>query len=90
MVCAIEVIDDLLCAAGDMRKRNQETGARPRLLVLVDGKFMTLRIPYPMGYYGKGFDGRIDDPNGGWKGKAVYTTFATRATSWRAFSSSMQ
>jgi hypothetical protein len=49
------------------------------VLALVDGKFMTLRIPYPMGYYGKGFDGRIDDPNGGWKGKAVYTTFATRA-----------
>jgi hypothetical protein len=49
------------------------------LLALVDGKFMSLRIPYPMGYYGKGFDGRIDDPNGGWKGKAVYSTFATRA-----------
>jgi len=49
------------------------------LNVLVDGKFMTFRIPYPMGYYGKGFDGRIDDANGGWKGKAVYSTFATRA-----------
>jgi hypothetical protein len=49
------------------------------LLALVDGKFMTLRIPYPMGYYGKGFDGRIDDANAGWKGKAVYSTFATRA-----------
>jgi hypothetical protein len=49
------------------------------VLALVDGKFMTLRIPYPMGYYGKGFDGRIDDPNAGWKGKAVYTTYATRA-----------
>ena len=42
---------------------------------------MTLRIPYPMGYYGKGFDGRIDDANAGWKGKGVYTTFATRALS---------
>jgi hypothetical protein len=49
------------------------------LLALVDGKFMTLRIPYPMGYYGKGFDGRIDDSNAGWKGKAVYSTYATRA-----------
>ena len=49
------------------------------LLALVDGKFMTFRIPYPMGYYGKGFDGRIDDANAGWKGKAVYSTFATRA-----------
>ena len=36
LVGAIEVINDLLCAAGEMRKRNQGNGARPRLLVLVD------------------------------------------------------
>ncbi len=24
-----------------------------------------LRIPYPMGFYAKGLDGRIDDPNAG-------------------------
>ena len=48
------------------------------LLALVDGKFMSLRIPYPMGFYAKGIDGRIDDPRGGWKGKGVWTTFATR------------
>ncbi len=46
---------------------------------LVDGKWLTLRVPYPMGYYGKGMDGRIDDPKGGWKGKAIWTTYATRA-----------
>ena len=39
----------------------------------------TFRVPYPMGFYAKGFDGRIDDPNAGWKGKAIYSTFATRA-----------
>jgi len=49
------------------------------LLALVGGKFLTLRVPYPMGYYGKGIDGRIDDPNAGWKGKGVWTTYATRA-----------
>ncbi len=49
------------------------------LLALIDGKFLTFRVPYPMGYYGKGMDGRIDDPSAGWKGKAIYTTFATRA-----------
>jgi hypothetical protein len=49
------------------------------LLPLVNGKFMTLRVPYPMGFYAKGIDGRIDNPNGGWKGKGIYTTFATRA-----------
>jgi hypothetical protein len=46
---------------------------------LVDGKFLTLRLPYPMGYYGKGLDGRIDDPNAGWKGKGLWATYATRA-----------
>ena len=49
------------------------------LLVLVDGKFMTLRVPYPMGYYAKGLDGRIDNPNAGWKGKGIYTPISTRA-----------
>ena len=49
------------------------------LLALVDGKFLTLRVPYPMGFFAKGMDGRIDNPNAGWKGKAIYTTLATRA-----------
>ena len=49
------------------------------LLVLVDGKFMTLRVPYPMGYYAKGLDGRIDDSKAGWKGKGIYTPISTRA-----------
>ena len=39
------------------------------LLALVDGKFLTFRVPYPMGFYAKGLDGRIDDPNAGWKGQ---------------------
>ena len=38
-----------------------------------------LRVPYPMGFFSKGMDGRIDDPKGGWKGKGIYTTIATRA-----------
>ena len=33
------------------------------LLALVDGKFLTLRVPYPMGFFAKGMDGRIDNPN---------------------------
>jgi len=49
------------------------------LLALVDGKWLTFRIPYPMGFYGKGIDGRIDDAKAGWKGKAVYTSVSTRA-----------
>jgi hypothetical protein len=49
------------------------------LLALVDGRFMMFRVPYPMGFFSKGMDGRIDNPNGGWKGKAIFTTYATRA-----------
>ena len=49
------------------------------LLALVDGKFLTLRVPYPMGFYSKGIDGRIDNASGGWKGRGIFTTYATRA-----------
>jgi hypothetical protein len=48
------------------------------LLALVDGKFVTLRVPYVIGYFTKGMDGRIDDPNAGWKGRELWTTYATR------------
>src|SRR5438132_2744016 len=48
------------------------------LLALVDGKFVVLRVPYPIGYFTKWMDGRIDDPNAGWKGKALWTTYSTR------------
>ena len=48
------------------------------LLVLVDGKFLNLRVPYPVGYFTKWVDGRIDDPSAGWKGKALWTTYSTR------------
>ncbi|MBN4047973.1 carboxypeptidase regulatory-like domain-containing protein [bacterium AH-315-O15] len=43
------------------------------------GEWVTLRVPYPMGMFARSHDGRIDDPNGGWKGRAVWTTNATAA-----------
>ena len=49
------------------------------VLALVNGKFVTLRVPYPMGYYIKGMDGRIDDPKAGWKGRGLWSTTSTRA-----------
>ena len=49
------------------------------LLVLKDGKWIVLRVPYPMGFYTKWMDGRIDDPNGGWKGRGLWATVSTRA-----------
>ncbi len=51
------------------------------LIALKDGKMVTLRVPYPMGFYAKGFDGRIDDPNAGWKGRGLWTTSGDR-TPW--------
>jgi len=42
------------------------------------GKFVVLRVPYPMGFYAKGMDGRIDDPQAGWKGKGIWATYGTR------------
>jgi hypothetical protein len=48
------------------------------LLAFVDGKFITLRIPYPGGFFAKNVDGRIDDPNAGWKGRALWSTSGTR------------
>jgi hypothetical protein len=32
-----------------------------------------------MGFYAKLLDGRIDNPQGGWKGRGLYSTYATRA-----------
>src|SRR6266545_6161225 len=52
--------------------------ANEALLALVNGKFVVLRVPYPMGFYAKWMDGRIDDPNAGWKGKGLWSTYATR------------
>ncbi|MEA2989791.1 MAG: hypothetical protein QOG83_2502, partial [Alphaproteobacteria bacterium] len=48
------------------------------LHVLLDGKFIQLRVPYPMGFFAKGADGRIDDPNAGWKGRGLWSTYGNR------------
>jgi hypothetical protein len=48
------------------------------LLTLVNGQFVTLRVPYPIGFFTKWVEGRIDDQNAGWKGKALWTTYSTR------------
>ena len=47
------------------------------LLALKDGKFVTMRVPYPFGFYTNGWTG-IDDPNAGWKGRGIWTTISTR------------
>jgi hypothetical protein len=48
---------------------------------LVNGKWVLMKVPYPMGYYAKGLDARIDDPNGGWKGRGLWSASGDR-TPW--------
>jgi hypothetical protein len=48
---------------------------------LVNGQFVTLRIPYPLGFYAKGLEGRIDDAAAGWKGRGLWITSGDR-TPW--------
>ncbi len=46
--------------------------------MLVDGRLHQLRVPYPLGFFTKNVDGRIDDPNAGWRGRGVWTTTGSR------------
>jgi hypothetical protein len=48
------------------------------LIAFADGKMITMKVPYPTGFYAKGLDGRIDDPNAGWKGRGVWTSSGDR------------
>jgi hypothetical protein len=49
------------------------------LIALKDGKMVRLIVPYPLGFYAKGFDGRIDDPKAGWKGRGLWSSSGDRA-----------
>ena len=50
------------------------------LLVLrPDGSWLVLRVPYPLGFFSRGMDGRIDDPKAGWKGRGVYADYGPNA-----------
>jgi hypothetical protein len=49
------------------------------LLALQDGEWVVLRVPYPLGFYTKWMDGRIDDADAGWKGRGLWATYSTRA-----------
>ena len=46
---------------------------------LLNGRFVIMRVPYPLGFFAKNVDGRIDDPAKGWKGRGLWTTYGSRA-----------
>jgi hypothetical protein len=45
------------------------------------GEWLIMRVPYPLGFYSRGLDGRIDDPDAGWRGRALWADFGTN-TPW--------
>ena len=48
------------------------------------GETVVMRVPYPLaGFHPRGLDGRIDDPNAGWKGRGVYSSTGAD-TVWHA------
>ena len=40
-------------------------------------EWVVLRVPYPMAFYSRGLDGRIDDPNAGWKGRGLWANYGS-------------
>jgi hypothetical protein len=42
-------------------------------------QFVTLRVPYPMGFFPRSANGRIDNPSTGWKGKGLWADYASYA-----------
>ena len=51
------------------------------LIAWANGRMIVLRVPYPLGFYAKGFDGRIDNPDAGWKGRGLWAANGDR-TPW--------
>jgi len=46
------------------------------------GHWATLRVPYPLGFYSRGMDARVDDPKApagfaGWKNRALWSNYGT-------------
>ncbi len=56
------------------------TGTTSDSLLLFDPKketFSVVRVPYPLPFYTRGLDGRIDDPEAGWKGRGLWATYSS-------------
>ena len=37
--------------------------------------FSVVRMPYPMPFFTRGLDGRIDDARAGWKGRGLWASY---------------
>lgn len=59
------------------------TGTNSDSLLAFDAateKFTVIRMPYPLGFFTRGMDGRIDDPNAGWKGRGLWMNYSMDPT----------
>lgn len=72
----VDQFDTLGLGANTPINTGNQSGA---LLVLHEGEFVRLTVPYPLGFYTKWLDGRIDDPTAGWKGRGLWATISSRA-----------
>jgi len=55
------------------------TNSDSLLALRPDGRWLVLRVPYPLGFFSRGMDGRIDDPDAGWKGRGLYADYGQNA-----------
>ncbi|MEY4640820.1 MAG: hypothetical protein RLZZ227_814, partial [Pseudomonadota bacterium] len=69
----VDQFDTLGLGANTPINTGNQSGA---LLALNEGEFVRLTVPYPLGFYTKWLDGRIDDPNAGWKGRGLWATYS--------------
>ncbi len=56
------------------------TGTTSDSMLIFDPKketFTVFRMAYPMPFYTRGLDGRIDDPKTGWKGRGIWATYSS-------------
>lgn len=72
----VDQFDTLGLGANTPINTGNQSGA---LLAFNDGEFVRLTVPYPLGFYAKWLDGRIDDPAAGWKGRGLWATYSSRA-----------
>jgi hypothetical protein len=72
-------------ASGFPRNSPMATGSNSDSILVLNpqnGQWTTLRVPYPLGFYARGLDARVDDPKApagfaGWKSRAIWSNYGT-------------
>jgi hypothetical protein len=72
-------------ASGFPKNSPMATGSNSDSVLVLNpdnGQWTTLRVPYPLGYYSRGLDARVDDPKApagfaGWKSRAIWSNYGT-------------